>query len=370
MPLTQQQIDQIPTPFLKKIEALEVDTMTKVADRLKRIGELTPTDLHKLNQLANIGFEVEQFEKQLNVISRESDTEIYTALKKSVDFKGTSQELDDLVKSVWNITQENIVSGAAAFQNISRTAGFVTADGYLYPFSHYYTDLIDKAVLEIRTGVTDFNSAMRSSLRALADRGLSHVSYSGGMVRRADTSIRAAFMGANARLSMQAAEINAARIGADGMEITWHSGFRPSHDFGGKQFTMKEYRNRIEPLMLEFNCYHRAFPILLGVSEPTYSAETLKEMNADEKKTVLFEGVEYNKYDAQQMQRRLETAIRTQKDRALVFKASGDKEAQIHAQTRVTTLNYKYAEFNRAMDIPAKPQRVSVAGYRGRRKKK
>lgn len=357
MPLTQKQIEQIPIHFLKKIEALEVDTMAKVSERIGRIGKLTATDLHKLNQLANIGFEVEDFEKQLNTIILESDTEIYESLKKSIDYV-PSKELDDLIESVAKITKDQFV-------NISETAGFVNAKGDLAKYSDFYRDIIDKATLEIRTGVTDFNSAMRSSLRSMADRGLSHVAYESGYIRRADTSVRSALIGANSRLSMQAAEINAERIGATGFEITWHSGFRPSHDFGGKQFTMKEYHADIEPLLHDFNCYHRAMPIRLGLSEPVYTAAELKKMNADEEKTVMFEGVKYNKYDAQQMQRKLETAIRTQKDRTIVF--AHDKDELLKAKARLAAVSDKYVKFSIALDVPQKPQRISVAGYRKRK---
>jgi hypothetical protein len=63
------------------------------------------------------------------------------------------------------------------------------------------------------------------------------------------------------------------------------------------------------------------------------------------------------------MQRRFETAMRREKDRANAFKAAGDKDAERIAKAKVTTLNQKYAQFSNAAGLSVKTNRVGVAGY-------
>jgi len=171
-------------------------------------------------------------------------------------------------------------------------------------------------------------------------------------------------MGGQQRLSRHMAEQVGEEIGADGMEITWHSGARESHEwFAGRQFDMETYRNVIVPLLEEYNCRHRAFSVVLGVSRPLYTPEELDRMNAEEHIKREFEGKGYNKYEATQFQRRLETTIRKTKDASMAHKAAGDKQAETLAKARVTALNQKYAAFSDAMGIPTKGERMAVGGY-------
>jgi hypothetical protein len=98
--------------------------------------------------------------------------------------------------------------------------------------------------------------------------------------------------------------MTAKEIGADGMEISWHSGYRPSRYWGGQQFSMREYENEIKPQMEEPNCGHTAFPILLGISTPAYTKERLREMQEEHDRKRGFEGREYSQYEAEQQMRR------------------------------------------------------------------
>ena len=42
--------------------------------------------------------------------------------------------------------------------------------------------------------------------------------------------------------------------------------------------------------MADYGCLHFKFPIICGVSEPTYDAGELKKMKKADKKTIVFEG--------------------------------------------------------------------------------
>jgi hypothetical protein len=200
---------------------------------------------------------------------------------------------------------------------------------------------------------------MRQSVKAMADNGLVQVSWASGYKRRLDSSVRMNILGGLANLSHAQAEIIGKEIGADGSEISFHSGFRPTHDFGGKQFTLQQYRQDILPLMQEPNCYHRSFPVILGVSAPAYSQAELDALNAKEREIRQFEGKSFNAYDAQQQQRRYETAIRRQKDRITAFEAVGDGDALRNTQIKLRRLNASYRAFSNATGLRVKHNRLT-----------
>ena len=220
-------------------------------------------------------------------------------------------------------------------------------------------------MLQVRTGQKDFSSALYATLRELADRGLTTVDYASGYHRRLDTAVRANMSDALARMSMAQAEIVGEQFGHNGMEISWHMGPRPSHRWvGGIQVSLAKYKRKVKPVLEEYNCYHRAYPIIVGVSPPTYSKRELAAMNAKNDELHEYNGEMYDAYAAQQKQRRLETRIRAQKDRTNVFRASGDKEAAQSARARTKALQAQYKQFSIAVGLDARADRTRVAGYR------
>jgi hypothetical protein len=258
-------------------------------------------------------------------------------------------------------------------KSISGTLGFVNPQGAFAPMANYYQDVIDYAIMQVRTGQTDYQSALRSAINKLADNGMCFydpntgrrsVKYPSGYTRRLDSSVRNAFSGGQQRMSRQMAEMQGSQFGADGMEITWHAGARPSHvDFAGKQFSMKAYQDICVPLLNEYNCYHRAFPIILGVSTPAYSQPELNRLNAAEDKARFFEGKSYTGYEARQKQRQFETAIRREKDRAICLAAAGDKNGATLAKAKASAINQKYKQFSDAVSLKPKSVRAGVTGY-------
>lgn len=151
---------------------------------------------------------------------------------------------------------------------------------------------------------------------------------------------------------------------------------------GGKQFSTlyepakvdgKTYPSFYQPyggygapadLLQEYNCLHFTFPIILGVSEPNWDSGTLEAYKRRDNRTFEYEGKKYTGYQATQMQRKLETAIRRQKDLANAAKAAGDDILRRQAQSRINTLETKYADFSWVANLSVKENRKSVAGFR------
>lgn len=164
-------------------------------------------------------------------------------------------------------------------------------------------------------------------------------------------------------------------IGADGWEISYHSNPKPSHEaMGGRQYAAgdegvtvdgKYYPlfSNVADLLQDFNCLHYKMPILRGISEPAYDEDELASMKANDRLEFEYEGKKYTGYEATQVQRKLETDIRRQKDRANIFAASGDDDGRRVAQEKINLLTKKYKSFSDAAGLPYKTERMSVAKF-------
>ena len=160
------------------------------------------------------------------------------------------------------------------------------------------------------------------------------------------------------------AELTGQQFGADGMEISAHSGARPEHVwFQGHQYAMDVYRREVEGYLEDYNCYHRAFPILVGISVPAHTQEELDAIIANDMVVRTYGGSAYNGYEARQKQRQIETAIRKQKDRAAAAAAAGDKEAEQQAIIRANELTRHYGAFSKAMGLSTHPNLITTVGF-------
>ena len=88
--------------------------------------------------------------------------------------------------------------------------------------------------------------------------------------------------------------------------------------------------------------------------------------NLEEKslEKVSYKGKEYTKYEATQVQRKLETAIRKQKDRQIIARASGDSVGISNAQEKITQLTSEYNNFSKSVGLDTYKNRLTVSGYK------
>ena len=221
-----------------------------------------------------------------------------------------------------------------------------------------------------------FESNKNKLATSLSDTYTKLVDYATGYSRRLDTAVRQNILWGVKECNQNTADRIGEEFGSDGREVSYHSNPRPSHeDMGGKQFALGKARTvkgkyypsfeeKAEPLLKEYNCLHFSYPILLGISEPTYSPEQIDELKERDKRTFEFEGEEYTGYEATQMQRKLETAIRTQKDRSIMARKAGNEDEVLKAQEQINLLTSKYAKFSKEANLPTRMERIQVAGFR------
>ena len=231
------------------------------------------------------------------------------------------------------------------------------------------------AVKTVTDGKADFYTTMRQTVQNLGGGGC-RVNYGEGITRRLDTVVRQNMAYGIKQSHKEYNEIVGREIGADGIEIDYHSNSRPSHRYmQGKQYAKgaegktvngifypsAEKEGVYDRLYEDYNCRHYETDIILGVSEPRYSAEELKRFEEQDKRLYKIGNIEKDGYGWSQSMRACETEIRKCKDEINALKAFGNSEAEIKAlRQRIKTVRAKYNEIAEVTGISQEPKRMSV----------
>lgn len=215
--------------------------------------------------------------------------------------------------------------------------------------------------------MASYTEAVRQATRNLADKGVRTIDYQSGIHTSLEAAVRRNILGGLGLLQEQVSQTVHDQLGCDGWEISAHANSAPDHEpIQGKQYQDAAYRALNDSLRRRIgtpNCGHTAFPIILGVNRPQHSPQELEQFRADNEKGVTVDGVHYTGYQATQMQRSLERAIRRQKNRIMVDGATGDKDKLAQDQTRLAVLHQRYREFSKAAGLRTQYERTEVAGF-------
>ena len=111
------------------------------------------------------------------------------------------------------------------------------------------------------------------------------------------------------------------------------------------------------------NCGHSAFPIILGVNDPQYTAEELEQFRKENEEGITIGGKHYTLYEATQRQRKYERKIRKQRHKILVAEGLNDKEQLQTAQIKMVRLQEEYVRFSKDAKLPLQHARMEVAGF-------
>ena len=374
--------------FYNRFNKYNTKVLQKMGEAIKKFDGISPTTAHKIAQQLKYGADIDDLITELGELSGKSIkdineafdlvaeenvafAEVYAKVKNMefVDYKDNEQ-LQRLVKGIAGETN-------ATFQNISRAKaiGFVLKDAegnkIFKDLKKTYNDLIDEAVFNVTTGTTDYQSAMRGVMKQLADSGVKiheeKVGYSSGYNVRIDSAVRQNVLTGIRQVNLEIQKQVGRDFGADGVEISAHSPCAEDHlHIQGKQYSNKEFariNGDLERPIGEYNCRHFVFSVVLGVNKPSYTNKMLNEMNRESQSIIEYEGKKYTSYEATQVQRKLETAIRKEKDRQIIARASGDKDGVSVAQKNITTLTHKYNDFSKNAGLDTYKNRLSVSGY-------
>lgn len=242
-----------------------------------------------------------------------------------------------------------------------------------------YQEAVSDAIDAVSRGVTDYNSAIRSSMRKLGGDGL-RVTYESGVTRRLDTAIRQNILDGTKQIAQEAQRMIGEQIGADGVELSAHPYSALDHEPAqGRQYSLAEYQKMqagqgfrdvdgnsyagFRRPIAEWNCRHFASYIILGVSPRRYTDEQLRQWREANHRGCEIDGRHYTTYQASQLMRKLETKVRQQKDIANLAKASGDNALRREAQANIRDLKAKYAEAAEKSGLRQRTDKMIVERY-------
>ena len=390
--LSQEIEERLSEHLVNRIEEANSYILKRIGEAIKQISTLTPSQAYQISQILKYGGTYNEIAKELARVSGKNVQDIYKIFEevaknnkqfakqfykyRNIDYIPYKKDiaLQNMVKSIATIT-------ADMYRNISNTSviGFVQ-DGTFKQLQQVYQDTIDKAILSISQGKQDFYSSMRQTLKELGGSGL--VQYESGRTKRLDSAVRMNILDGMRALNNETSRRFGEEYNADGIEISVHSKPAPDHaDIQGKQFSIEEY-DKLENGEIatdykgnkydgadkrhigEYNCYHKIFSIVLGVSKPEYTDKQLNDIRESNLSGFEFEGKHYTMYEGTQLQRRIELNIRKQKDTQILARASGDTELVEQSQNKIRLLTSKYNDLCKASGLLPKKVRMSVSGYR------
>ena len=385
-PFTPELLDALPEELAELFRALEITLLEEICSRLKASDQLNEVTVQDIRALRSHGIDLKDVEKTIRKTSGISETKLDELLDDVVERNQKYYtELIDLahitqpetlvsVEDTWAIYEQT----KQTMRNITQSMGFLLDAGRtMLPTAKAYQWALDNATMQIQSGATNYNQAIKTAVKQLADSGLRVVDYESGHRDQIDVAARRAVMTGVSQICAKYTEQSAEYLETPYFEVSAHAGARDkpgsspwsSHkDWQGKVYSIRAgdiYPSIYEVCGLGFvdglegaNCRHRRNVWVEGVSERTYTDEQLAHIDDD--LGCKFDGKEYTAYEATQMQRRVEREIRKLKREKAAYKAAGLREDETAVNIRLRRLNAKYKAFSAEAGLPEQPERMRV----------
>ena len=377
--------------LFNNVAGWESSTLQRIGKRIGKYGKMSLADVKAINNIAVVKSDMDAITKELakvtglNISQIEQMygdllTEQHLANQPLYDYRGKkfvpfkdNRELQAIARAYAKTTGETMINLAKIGGS---NLGFIDKNGKFKAIEKMYTEALDKAAMQVSTGATDFHTAMRDTIVEMGGSGI-RISYpDSGITRRLDTAVRQSLLWGAKQASIEYNEMIGQELGCDGIEIDYHSNPRPSHEEmqgqrysidGKKTINGVTYEDAYEKgidgeggLLNDYGCLHYKTPVILGVSEPRYSKEELARLKEQDDKTYEIDGKTVTGYEATQMQRRLETAVRNEKTTRELAIASGDKALVKRCNERIKAYQKKYSEITEITGIPEDKKRMAV----------
>lgn len=372
--------------LFNNVAGWEQSTLQRIGKRIGKYGKMSLADVKAINNIAVVKQDMEAITKELakvtgyNILQIEQMygellEEQHLANQPLYDYRGKTfvpfaenRELKAIAKAYARTTAGNMVNLS---QIGGSNLGFIDKNGKFKAIEKMYTEALDKAVIQVSTGATDFHTAMRDTIIEMGGSGI-RINYAdSGITRRLDTAVRQSLLWGAKQASIEYNEMIGQELGCDGYEVDYHSNPRPSHEFmQGKQFVVGEARtingihfdsfDEAEQALNEYGCLHYKTPIICGISEPRYSEKELARLKEQDKKTYDIDGKQVTGYEATQMMRRLETAIRNEKSIKNMAQAGDSKKLVKDCNAKIKAYQAKYEEITNITGFYPETKRMSV----------
>ena len=365
--LTPEVLRRLPNNVVNIMLKLEEDLIKDIA---RRASQDLQTDYY-IQQMLLLGqsmYEIEEKLLKAENLSRKEVQQIMTSATKTFQsnqrilYRAGGKDLPAIDNpAILSFLDGAIERTQGTFRNLGRISGFGSA-GRFKPIREYYIEQIDSAILELSTGVADYNTVLRKTIRRFTDGGLRVVHYDSGRVYSVEAATRMNVLTGMSQITGLLSEYNADLMDQDLMEITAHSDARPSHAKWQGEIVSRSGRRGYLSLddigygdvtgFKGANCRHDWFPYFEGVS-----VEAAKPSHYE---PFEYEGKTYDAYEASQRQRYFERNIRKAKREIIAFEAAGLQDDYLNSLAKMNRHQRNYRNFSKKANLRVKQERAFI----------
>lgn len=319
--LTQNDFSNIEKQAAGIYESLELEIIEEIATRIANFGYANTAVLNDIKIAQEMGFlyqdiiklvakynntsyeKVSQIFNEAGVQTLKFDDEIYIEAGLNPIPIKQSASMIQLLNATIKKTSGNLQNLVMTTANTSQTQ---------------FYNAMNMAYMEVSTGVKSYSQSILDAIDGMSSEG-ALIEYPSGRKYSLESAVRMNIVTSVNQTCGKLQELRADEVGCDLMEITAYSGARPEHaKWQGKIVSRSGKKGYLSLDDIGYgtatgfkgiNCHHDWNPYYPG-SPRTY---TKKQLDDWKNEKVIYNAKEYSKYDATQLQRRMERQIRTDK---------------------------------------------------------
>jgi len=317
--LTSQDFKEIEKEASKLYGDLEFEIIQEIAERIANFGYANTVALNNIQLAQEMGIVYEDIISLVSKYSELSESQI----KEIFETAGAHAiKTDDLIYKEAGLNPmglspsmlQTLEATAQKTQNNLTNLCLTTANtGQLQ-----FYEGINRAYMEVSTGVKGYTEAIIDTVKEISRQG-AYIQYPSGYRLNIEPAVRMNVLTSVNQTAGRLQLMRAEELGWDLMEISAHSGARPEHaEWQGKIVSRSGQKGYLSLDDIGYgevtgfqgaNCRHTWFPYYKG-SSLSYSNKDLRNLRNE---YVEYNGQRVSRYDATQMQRRMERQIRQDK---------------------------------------------------------
>ena len=302
-------------------ESLELELIKEIATRIARVGYANTVVLNNMQIAQEMGL---LYQDIITLVARYNNSTYEEVAKIFEEAGAKTLKFDDKIyteaglnplpinqsPSMLQILNSTIEKTSGNLQNLVMTTANTSQ-------TQFY-NAMNKAYMEVSTGVKSYSQSIIDVIKDIGSKGAS-IEYPSGRKYSLESAVRMNVVTSVNQTCGKLQELRANEMGWDLMELTAHGGARPEHaEWQGKIVSRSGKKGYLSLDDIGYgeatgfkgvNCRHDWYPYYKGSSR-TYTQE---QLYAWENEKVSYNGKEYSKYDATQVQRKIERQIRADK---------------------------------------------------------
>lgn len=321
--LSPEYLAQCTSYLLGMMDLINEQLVADIARRIVKTGALTESAQFEAEKLTQQNILYKDIVNSISKVSGLTEAEIVRVFEEANFENMESENLRAAIAGKTPIDHaSNVAMGNLLSSHIRKTKGVVknltrttASQG-----QNAFVNAVNLANMQVSSGAFTYDFAIKNAIKQVAKSGLT-VQYPTGHIDKLDVAVRRAVL---TGVNQSSAELNMLycdEIGTDLVEVTAHSGARPSHaNWQGGVYSLsgksKGYGSFYDITgygtgegLCGWNCRHSFYAYYEG-TERTYSKEYLDSLD---NKTYEYNGETYTNYEAGQKQREYEREIRAEK---------------------------------------------------------